>query len=162
MTEEKNQGGPARVPERGAGWSAPAFSEPREWTPCPVCDGGDPQKRAFGDARSFANDPCPECGQPPRCWVGVKDDYCPRPATVDIAGSGNLTHCGQHLVENEIQCELQEWEAALQYLEPFLQIAKLVGFGGGALTDLLLAAQAEAEGQITRYRSEISRIWEGG
>lgn len=162
MTEERNQGAPARVAEHymDAGCSTPPFSEPREWKPCPECGGGDARKRAFESA--LGSDPCPECGQPPRCWIGnnTKNNHCPRPATVDFANTGLLNWCGQHYVDNEIQVELYEWESALELFGPFLQTARLLGSGGGVLSELLEAARAEAETKVTTLRADIARIWE--
>jgi len=116
----------------------------REWKQCPECD---PRNffPLYPREEEDLLEPCPACGQPPRCGVACQTDHhCPRVAT--IALNGSLIMCEAHYYEHEFAAEQEDSQQAMEFLDHFLGVAESVGCD--ALIDLLEMAQAGAQSQI--------------
>jgi hypothetical protein len=136
---------------------AAPFSEPREWAPCDECarvrylmDRSAPEEEVF--------EPCPRCGQPPRCMTGgaLPERHCKRPATVKVFQTGNLLVCGQHYVLQDLHSELDEWHEAQKMAQGFYKVAETVGLQ--ALIEAMDFLHAHCEMTVERLEREIAAI----
>ncbi len=132
------------------------FPEPREWEECAYCRNGAWERYFGGEDPLEAFLPCPECGQPPRCHAGSKTDrWCERPGTVQAFGRSGFVICGQHFRNNELCCELEEWEQAREHVGAFSRQADLIG---GVLSEAMDLTADLCDAKIASIEAELSEI----